>query len=60
LAKGQSPEILYIGCSDNRVPAEEIMGANLSQAFVHSNIANMVTTTDLNATSVNFAESKRN
>ncbi len=52
LAKGQSPEILYIGCSDSRVTAEEIMGISPGDAFVHRNIANMVPNTDLNVMSV--------
>lgn len=52
LAKGQSPEILYIGCSDSRVTAEEMMGIQPGEAFVHRNIANMVIGIDLNATSV--------
>ncbi|NQV54155.1 MAG: carbonic anhydrase [Flavobacteriales bacterium] len=52
LAKGQSPEILYIGCSDSRVSAEEIMGISPGDAFVHRNIANMVPNTDLNVMSV--------
>lgn len=52
LAAGQSPEILYIGCSDSRVTAEEIMGLNPGEAFVHRNIANMVSSTDLSAMSV--------
>lgn len=52
LSKGQSPEILYIGCSDSRVTAEEIMGVNPGDAFVHRNIANMVPNTDLSAMSV--------
>ncbi|MFL9844853.1 carbonic anhydrase [Flavobacterium rhizosphaerae] len=56
LAKGQSPEILYIGCADSRVTAEELMGIKPGEAFVHRNIANMVPNTDLNAMSViNYA-----
>jgi carbonic anhydrase len=52
LAEGQAPEILYIGCSDSRVTAEEIMGISPGEAFVHRNIANMVPNTDLNVMSV--------
>lgn len=52
LSKGQSPEILYIGCSDSRVTAEELMGVNPGDAFVHRNIANMVPNTDLSSMSV--------
>ncbi|RZK66559.1 MAG: carbonic anhydrase, partial [Pedobacter sp.] len=52
LAQGQSPEILYIGCSDSRVTAEELMGVQPGEAFVHRNIANMVPNTDLNVMSV--------
>lgn len=52
LSKGQSPEILYIGCSDSRVTAEELMGVGPGDAFVHRNIANMVPNTDLNSMSV--------
>jgi len=56
LAKGQSPKILYIGCSDSRVTAEEMMGLGPGEAFVHRNIANMVTSIDLNVMSVvNYA-----
>lgn len=52
LSKGQSPEVLYIGCSDSRVTAEELMGANPGDVFVHRNIANMVPNTDLSSMSV--------
>jgi len=56
LAKGQSPEILYIGCSDSRVTAEDLMGLQPGEAFVHRNIANMVISIDLNVMSVlNYA-----
>ncbi|NNE00998.1 MAG: carbonic anhydrase [Pirellulaceae bacterium] len=58
LAKGQSPEMLYIGCSDSRVTAEEMIGAQPGDLFVHRNIANMVPNTDLSAMSViNYAVS---
>lgn len=52
LSEGQSPDILYIGCSDSRVTAEDIMGVQPGEAFVHRNIANMVPNTDLNVMSV--------
>lgn len=56
LSSGQSPEILYIGCSDSRVSAEELMGVQPGDVFVHRNIANMVPNTDLNVMSViNYA-----
>lgn len=56
LDKGQNPEVLYIGCSDSRVTAEELMGAEPGEIFVHRNIANMVISIDLNAMSVlNYA-----
>ncbi|QWX83441.1 carbonic anhydrase [Cellulophaga sp. HaHaR_3_176] len=52
MGKGQSPELLYIGCSDSRVSAEDLMGLGPGDVFVHRNIANMVIGTDLNAMSV--------
>ena len=56
LAKGQSPEILYIGCADSRVTAEDLMGLQPGELFVHRNVANMVVSVDLNVMSViNYA-----
>lgn len=56
LSKGQQPEYLYIGCSDSRVTAEDLMGANPGEIFIHRNIANMVISIDLNIMSVlNYA-----
>jgi carbonic anhydrase len=52
LSEGQNPEFLYIGCSDSRVTAEELMGVQPGDVFVHRNIANMVPNTDLSAMSV--------
>src|SRR5690606_39850350 len=56
LAAGQKPTILYIGCSDSRVTAEEIIGLKPGEAFVHRNVANLVSNVDLNVMSViNYA-----
>lgn len=52
LSKGQSPEYLYIGCSDSRVTAEDLMGVQPRQVFIHRNIANQVIPTDNNVNSV--------
>jgi carbonic anhydrase len=52
LSEGQNPDFLYIGCSDSRATAEELMGVSPGEVFVHRNIANVISNTDLNAMSV--------
>lgn len=52
MAKEQAPKYLFIGCSDSRVPANEITGTDAGEMFVHRNIANLVVHTDMNLLSV--------
>lgn len=52
LASGQQPEYLYIGCSDSRVTAEDLMGAQPGEVFIHRNIANQIIPTDTNVNAV--------
>lgn len=52
LSKAQSPKYLWIGCSDSRVPANEVVGVMPGELFVHRNVANMVVSTDMNLLSV--------
>mgnify|MGYP000906179233 FL=1 len=52
LSKGQHPEYLYIGCSDSRVTAEDLMGVGPGEVFIHRNIANLVVSTASNLNAV--------
>jgi len=52
LSEGQKPEFLYIGCSDSRVTAEDLMGLQPGEVFIHRNVANLVISTDNNVNAV--------
>ena len=52
LSQGQYPEFLYVGCSDSRVTAEDLMGLRPGEVFIHRNLANQVVSTDNNLNAV--------
>lgn len=52
LSQAQHPDVLFVGCADSRVPANEIMGLDAGDVFVHRNVANLVPNTDMNVHSV--------
>lgn len=52
LSKGQNPKFLYIGCADSRVTAEDLMGLQPGEVFIHRNVANLVVSTDNNINAV--------
>jgi carbonic anhydrase len=52
MVKGQQPKLLWIGCSDSRVPAEQVLGCGPGELFIHRNVANIVAYNDINIASV--------